>query len=171
VIIPIHKKGATSNCENYRAICLSSTVFKAFTRILENRLRRQVEEELEEEQAAFRPGRQTQDWIYLLRAINEKITSRGGTINSLDLKATFERVPRVEIWNTLEKRGISKKLLRVIKSTCEKVEGVIRLDGKESETFKMETGVKQGDSLSPLLFITMMDKIHKICRARTGRMN
>jgi hypothetical protein len=39
VIIPIHKKGATSNCENYRAISLSSIVFKVFTRILENRLR------------------------------------------------------------------------------------------------------------------------------------
>ena len=102
MIIPKHKKGATSNCENYRAICLSSTVFKAFTRILENRLRRQVEEELEEEQAAYRPGRQTQDWIYSLRVINEKIT-RGGTINLavLDLKAAFDRVPRVEIWNTL----------------------------------------------------------------------
>ena len=107
-----------------------------------------------------------------MRAINEKITSRGGTINLalLDLKAAFDRVPRVEIWNTLEKRGISEKLLRVIKSTYEKVERVIRLDGKESETFEMETGVKQGDSLSPLLFITMMDEIHKICRARTGRM-
>ena len=40
-----------------------------------------------------------------------------------------------------------------------KVQGVIRLDGKESETFEMETGVKQGESLSPLLFITMMNKI------------
>jgi hypothetical protein len=44
VIILVHKKGATSNCKNYGAICLSSTVFKAFTRILENRLRRLVEE-------------------------------------------------------------------------------------------------------------------------------
>jgi hypothetical protein len=51
--------------------------------------------ELEEEQAAFKPRRQTQDWIYSLRAINEKITSRGGTINLdfLDLKAAFDRVP------------------------------------------------------------------------------
>jgi hypothetical protein len=56
-----------------------------------------VEEELEEEQAAFRPGRQTQHWIYSLRAINEKITSRGGTINLafLYLKSAFDRVPRV----------------------------------------------------------------------------
>ena len=53
------------------------------------RLQRQVEEQLEEEQAAFRPGRQTQDWIYSLRAIDEKITSRGGTTNLafLDLTA------------------------------------------------------------------------------------
>ena len=58
----------------------------------------------------------------MLRAINEKIASRGRTINLafLDLKAAFDSVPRVEIWNTLEKWGISEKLLRVIKSTYEK---------------------------------------------------
>ena len=44
------------------------------------------------------------------------------------------------------------------------------MDGKEAEIFEMETGVKQGGSVSLLLFITMMDEIHKICRARTGRM-
>jgi hypothetical protein len=35
----------------------------------------------------------------------------------------------------------------------ESVEGVVRLDGKLSNGFLMERGVKQGVSLSPLLFI------------------
>jgi hypothetical protein len=58
------------------------------------------------------------------------------------LKAAIDRELRVEIWNTLEKRGISEKLLRVIKSTYEKVEEVIRLDGKESENLRNGDGSK-----------------------------
>ncbi|MGR0202196.1 hypothetical protein [Klebsiella pneumoniae] len=47
VIIPIHKKGSTTECGNYRPISLLSVVYKIYTSILEKRLRRMVEEQLE----------------------------------------------------------------------------------------------------------------------------
>jgi hypothetical protein len=51
----------------------------------------------------------------------------------------------------------------------ERVEGVVRLDGKLFNAFLMERGVKQRDSLSPLLFISFMDEVLKTCKRRTER--
>jgi hypothetical protein len=44
-------------------VCLSSVALKAFSRIIEARLKMAIEGELEE-QAAFGPGGQTQDHTY-----------------------------------------------------------------------------------------------------------
>ena len=81
IIIPIHKKGSSSDCNNYRAISLSSVVYKIYTRILERRLRSVVDEDMEEEQAAFRTGRQTQDHIYTIRTAMEKNIERNKTVH------------------------------------------------------------------------------------------
>lgn len=45
----------------------------------------------------------------------------------------------------------------------------MRLKGITSRPFPMEKGVKQGDCLSPLLFITVMDEVMKTCKARTAK--
>jgi hypothetical protein len=49
------------------------------------------------------------------------------------------------------------------------VKGVVRINGRSSDPFDIERGVKQGDSMSPLLFIIVMDAILKICKRRTPR--
>jgi hypothetical protein len=47
-------------------------ILKVFSDIIEKTLRKLVEDNLEDEQAAYRKGRQTQDHIYVLRSITEK---------------------------------------------------------------------------------------------------
>ena len=87
----------------------------------------------------------------------------------LDLKSAFDRVPKNEIWISLNKLDVNKKLINVIKSIYKNVQGSVRLNGQQSGNFRMKKGIKQGDSLSPLLFIVFMDQIIKHCRRRTRR--
>lgn len=171
IIVPLYKKGDSSKCENYRAICLIDVIAKLYSRILEGRLRQHVEADLDEEQAGFRPGRQTQDLIFSLRSITDKWISRGqgAYLAFLDLKAAFDEVPREELWKALEKKQTPAKLLAAIKSLFHDPKGIIRLDGSVSSTFNMSKGVRQGDSLSPLLFIIFMDEVTVTCKRRTDK--
>ena len=146
-------------------------MYKIYTRILERRLRRAVEEDMEEEQAAFRPGRQTQDQIFTIRVAVEKNLEKNKDLYLafIDLRAAFDSVPRRYIWEALEAKKVPLKLINATKSVYEDPIGIVRLDGETSREFSMQKGVKQGDSLSPLLFNVFMDEIHKICKRRTHR--
>ena len=118
----------------------------------------------------FRPGRQTQDHIFVLRNIAEKAWDRDKNLYLafLDLKSAFDVVPRKEIWNALIAKGVPGDLLAAIQSAYQGAMAVVRMNGMESEPFPIARGVRQGDSLSPLLFINVMDEIHKICKRRTA---
>lgn len=72
VISPIHKKGNTMDCNNYRGISLLSVVGKVYSSLLEKRVRVIVEPLLDENQSGFRPMRGCQDQIFCLRQLIEK---------------------------------------------------------------------------------------------------
>ena len=72
LLVPIHKKGSQSDCDNYRGISLLSVPSKVFTKIISNRLKPRVELLLRENQCGFRTGRGCNDHIYTLRVLMEK---------------------------------------------------------------------------------------------------
>jgi hypothetical protein len=78
-------------------------------------------------QAAFRPDRQTQDPVYSIRTICDKFIDTGKQVHLalLDLKAAFDTVPRVEIWNALARKNVPSKLIRVLKVMYERVEDLM----------------------------------------------
>lgn len=72
VIIPIHKKGDKTECENYRGISLLNSVYKIFSKVLLSRINPYIEENLGEYQCGFKKGRSTIEQIIVIGKIIEK---------------------------------------------------------------------------------------------------
>ena len=72
MFVPLHKKGDSRVCSNYRTISLVSHASKVLLQIILERIRAKVETELSDEQAGFRPGRGTRNHLVNLRVCGEK---------------------------------------------------------------------------------------------------
>jgi len=91
IIIPIHKKKDKTDCKNYRGISLLNVPGKIYTKILQERLQRYMEEVVAEEQAGFRRGRGTIDQIFVIRQLTEKYFDKNRTLynNFVDFFIAF----------------------------------------------------------------------------------
>ena len=149
-------------CSNYRGVTLLSHCGKIYTRIIEKRLRQRVENIVLEGQYGFRPGRSTTDLIFAIRMLLEKRWEwdRMRYILFIDMEKAFDRVQRNGLWKIVKEEhyAIPKKLIRTIKSLYAKFLGRVKAHNAESDWFDIQTGVRQGDVLSPILFIVFMDK-------------
>ncbi len=80
----------------------------------------------------------------------------------IDLEKAFDTVPRSKLWEALRDPiyRVSPPLIRAIKSLYKECSSAVRSQGNE-KWFRVNTGVRQGGVLSPLLFIIYMDRCIK----------
>ncbi|KAJ3656121.1 hypothetical protein Zmor_015219 [Zophobas morio] len=115
-ICPIHKKGNKEKVENYRGITFLNTAYKLYEMVLNERLVTQMNEKsiLPESQAGFRRGRGAMDNVYILHHLIEKeLLKEGGRVYTqfVDLKAAFDTVDKECLWESMERRRLSEKLI------------------------------------------------------------
>ena len=72
IIIPIHKHGTRSLCENYRRIALLCVASKTFGRAMLNRIRNVIENQLGESQCGFKPNRGCCDQIFATKILMQR---------------------------------------------------------------------------------------------------
>jgi len=72
MIVPIHKKGDKTDCNDYRGTLLLPTTYKILSNILPSRLIRYAKEIIGDQQYGFRRNRSTIDHIFYIRQILEK---------------------------------------------------------------------------------------------------
>jgi hypothetical protein len=158
VIQPLFKgKGSKKDPNNYRGIALLNSISKVFTKLLNNRLYRWVERnnKLSELQAGFRPGYSAMDQILILKTLIDSQLTRHGTlyVAFIDFAKAFDCIDRSAMWFKLALLGLSKQLLKLLQSMYSTDRFCVRSgNGTVSAEAASETGVIQGEQLSPLLF-------------------
>lgn len=145
LISPIYKKGEKSEVKNYREVTLMDTAYKIYANILNERLRREVEEKLQENQYGFRKGRGTIDTIYVLNYVaNKEMEKEKGKIFAFfaDLKAAFDRVERGKLNEILGKMEINEQLRKRIMETYRETKNVIKLGNEKTKEFWTRNGLR-----------------------------
>lgn len=161
-IVLLHKKGDKNEINNYRPISLMSNLYKIFSKILLGRITKQLEENQQKEQAGFRADFSTIDHIHVVKQIIEKMNEYGQEyyMAFVDYNKAFDSLSHNYIWKTLGNQGVHNKYIRIIQEIYKNSTATVQLE-HQGEEFCIQRGVKQGDPLSPKLFIAVLENIFR----------
>ena len=109
---------------------------------------------LGDEQAGFRDGYSTLDHIFVLDTIINIYLSKKKRLCCafVDLKKAFDLVDRSSLLGKLIGSGINGKVITVLYNLYHNAKSSLLLDGRISEPFTCNIGLRQGENLSPILF-------------------
>ena len=173
ILVPIPKKGDLSNCSNYRTISLINHTGKVLLIVLLNRLKNHLDPYLSEEQAGFRKDRSTVHQILTLRLLAEKAKRQGKKIYNcfIDFQKAFDTIKHKIIWAMLKSYGVDTKMVTLLQKIYEKSQSAVRIGKDNGEWFRTDVGTRQGDPLSPLLFIAYLERVMDQVRQNTCGIN
>ena len=156
----IFKKGDRDLPKNYRPIALLSILYKLFSRMLCNRLADLILPQQGPEQAAYRPSFSTGDHLLTTALLIERSQEYNVPVWTalVDFEKAFDMVDQGELWNVLQRQGVPEQYLALLKQIYRDQVAYVHA-GARSRNISIERGVRQGDPLSALLFIAIMQDL------------
>ncbi|XP_052107476.1 secreted RxLR effector protein 78-like [Arachis duranensis] len=115
-----------------------------------------------ESQTAFVKGRRIHDGVLIACETIQwlKLKKRATTIIKLDFQKAYDIIKWNFVDMVLEKMGFGTRW-RAWTAECIRTASIsIMVNGEPSKPFKMERGLRQGDPLSPFLFVLVVDVLN-----------
>lgn len=147
------------NPSSYRPICMLNTTGKLLEKIINNRLRKHLEDTngYTTTQYGFRKGLSTADALNRLKDIVEAKSRKNYTaMLTLDIRNAFNSTPWASILEAMIKKGICPHLSRIIDNYLTDRKLSYSADGTEKIT-TLTSGVPQGSVLGPTMWNMIYD--------------
>ena len=161
VISILHKKGDRKNLANWRPITLLNSDYKILAKVFANRLAPCLQNLVHPDQTAVR-GRWIMDSIHLVQSVFqhlEKNSELPGGIIFLDQEKAFDRTDHAFMFQILRRLGFPDFFCRAANTLYKNATSMVKVNGFLSDRVQIGRGVRQGDPLSPMLFVLVIESL------------
>lgn len=162
----IPKKLGASSVHQFQPISLCNIIYKIISKFLTNRLKPLLPNFISPFQIAFVPGRLIQDNSILahemLYTLKQKCGRGGLMAINIDMEKAFDKMKWPFLLAILKQLGFHDKWINWIRICISTTSFSMLLNGSSFGHFRSSWGLRQGDPLSPFLFIIGTEAISRM---------
>ncbi|XP_071705309.1 uncharacterized protein [Rutidosis leptorrhynchoides] len=167
----VPKKNDPRGLGDYRPISLIGSYYKIIAKILSNRLRKVIPRLIGSEQSAFLKRRYILDGVLVANeTLDYMMNNRAkGLIFKLDFEKAFDCLNWDFLLEVMKSMGFGTKWFSWILACLKSATITILINGSPTREFSIGRGVRQGDPLSPFLFILVAEGLNILTKSAIER--
>ena len=162
-VIPLHKKGSTLECGNYRPVAILSPLSKVLEKIVYQQIYEYFTNNKIFDQSlhGYRGNRSTQTALITMYDRWVRAACQGQISGAvlLDLSAAFDLVDHTLLLKKLQIYGVNQEFLHWIESYLTDRTQAVWIDHAFSGYLECNVGVPQGSNLGPLFFLVYFNDL------------
>ncbi|XP_071699700.1 uncharacterized protein [Rutidosis leptorrhynchoides] len=141
---------------------LEGSYYKILTKILSNRLAKVIHKVIGSEQTAFLKGRNILDSVLIANEIIDELKRKKhkGLIFKVDFEKAFDCIEWDFLFKTMQFMGFGLKWISFIRACLSSSSISVLINGSPTKEFSPGRGIRQGDPISPFLFIIVAEGLN-----------